>query len=509
MSEIQPLIDALINKPDADLRAQGIQPDAWREVLRRETSDAHALVAAILQKRSEMKMGADPSREELQVDLIRWFSASYHHRSQVRKSGGFYSEHLWAAAQASVHHGFTDPRMTGACMAHDAPEDIPEVRDGTLPLFFTKLGHFDERVKQEDAQIRSDVDVVTKPNISDPVELSKTYLKALIESLINDPRPVLVKLFDRLHNMQTLDAKKPDKQRKIAKETLDVFVPLARILGLYELQEQLLRLCLKYLNAGLLTELDGFIETRLKTIEDSEIWRTIRSKLKDAPGFQGVTLEPHKVVSRWDVLPSGMTVDAATFRDFGLYPEDPFVWVACRVDENENLLPAVHHIQSTLPGERWQHNPSYGFNRGYSAKTLGPEYSPFGGRVFFRVNTSYNDARSRRGLFSDGDFKIPEALASGARRVVARSSSEDVRTVVQEELLFPTIRISALVGGEFHFLDVPNPTTARQLFKRIYGQDLEPEKVLLQKDPFANPLRATALPWDLDAPLPNGYTVLF
>lgn len=495
------------------LLANSIIPEEWIAIFERERDRAMGLVKTWHEKSIEIGEELQVTREELRLHLLRWMSGAYHHRKQARKSGEPYTIHTWATAEAAVKNGFIEPKVMTTGKSHDAKEDVEEVRAGTTPLFFTAVGGFPnlEEVQAEDKVISGYVEAVTKPEIEDIDLQSQEYLKNLITALLEDPIPVLVKLFDRLHNMQTLDHKKLSSQQKTAKETIEVFVPLARILGLYEVQEELLKLCLKHINPKLLSDLNDFVERRIEAVKSSAIWKEIQNTMLKVPGVKKVDLEPHKLVSRFDLLDPNIRPENAVFKDMGLENEDPFIWVAITVEEEKQIKPVALAVQGELPGQRWQSNPSYGYRKGISAKTIEESYKAFGGRVLFRVNTAQNEALSRRGIFHNGNFEVPEDIKEGVRRSLDLSSKgTDVRKAVKSELLFPTIRVSVFLDGVLKFMDIPRESTGRDLYKLLHGIEADDtQSVKIQKDPFSIPLRQSAIDWPIDKVLPNGYVIIF
>lgn len=494
------------------LKAQGIDPDSWRKVFHRETPRALDLLSTWQKNAAERGTPLDETGLDLRVQLLRWMSVAYHHRDGQRKSGEDYSIHLWETAKGATRYGFTEKRIVNGALAHDTGEDIEDVRNNQLALFFTSLLERPNLadVQAEDAETRADVDAVTKPETENKDLRNKQYLELLIRGLLKDPVPILIKLFDRRHNMLTLKHMSKEKQKSISKETLDVFVPLARIFGLYDLQEELLRLCLKYLNPTVIDDVDAFIGNRFERIEASPIWQRIQG-MQAMPGVQRVCLEPHKIVSRTDVLTPGARVEATTFKDLGLKDPDPFVWVTFTVENEADILRVAQSIQQELPGKRWEYGNSYGFDRGMSVKTFAPEYQAFGGRAFFRVNTARKDKNSQRGEFSDGSLALPEMIRTHVPRVLERTDrGEDVRVVVQEELLHPTVRVSIFDEGNVRYMEVKTGTTGRELYRMLHGVEAPNDlSIKLQRNLLSNPLEATALPVDPDAPLPNGFTILF
>lgn len=159
------------------------------------------------------------------------------HEGQFRKSGDAYVQHPLEVAYilAELHVG---PSTIVAALVHDVLEDTEMSKEDMI----AELGE----------DVANIVDGVTKISklkyhTKDKV-LAQNHQKILL-AMAKDIRVVMVKLVDRLHNMRTLQFHdNPDKQKRISKETLDLYAPLAHRLGMYRLKAELEDLSLKYLN---------------------------------------------------------------------------------------------------------------------------------------------------------------------------------------------------------------------------------------------------------------------
>jgi GTP diphosphokinase / guanosine-3',5'-bis(diphosphate) 3'-diphosphatase len=158
------------------------------------------------------------------------------HEGQKRKSGEDYFEHSVQTAAILAEIGMRS-RTTAAALLHDVPEDTSVTLDDIKAKFggeiaklvdgITKLGKFKLRGDKKEVQLEN--------------------LRKIFMAMAEDIRVVLIKLADRLHNMRTLDALPPDKQQRIAKETMEIFAPIANRLGIGEIKGELEDLSFKYL----------------------------------------------------------------------------------------------------------------------------------------------------------------------------------------------------------------------------------------------------------------------
>lgn len=206
------------------------------------------------------------------------------HKDQFRKSGEPYVTHPVAAAYnlTKLH---VDEDTLVACLLHDVPEDteytLEDVEQGFgekvrfLVEGITKLSKVHYRNNMEERQIES--------------------LKKLFIHCAEDPRTILIKLADRMHNMTTLDAVKPEKRERIARETLEIFVPIANLLGIWEFKSQLEDLCFKALDPSEYNSIRLLVkethERRERLLKESV--DTI-SSLLEKRGLKNVSVEGRK-----------------------------------------------------------------------------------------------------------------------------------------------------------------------------------------------------------------------
>ena len=188
--------------------------------------------------------GISPGRNHEDVARIEQAAhfAIMAHEGQKRTSGEDYVNHTFAVA-AIVHELGLDADVVIAALLHDTVEDTPV----TL-----------HQIEQEFGQgVRQLVDGVTKMEVIQEFADTKDgqtrqqskaeSLRKMMLAMVDDVRVVLIKLCDRLHNMRTLDAVNPEKQKRVATETLEIFSPLANRLGVWQVKWELEDLAFRYI----------------------------------------------------------------------------------------------------------------------------------------------------------------------------------------------------------------------------------------------------------------------
>ena len=187
------------------------------------------------------------------IELIQkaYDFAYEHHKGQFRKSGEPYVIHVIQVANtlALMHCG---PKTIAAGLLHDTVEDCQGVTTDTITELFGQ-------------EIAILVDAVTKIGaikFKDEEEYLASNHRKLFIAMAKDIRVILIKLADRLHNMRTLQYMRPEKQKKIARETLSVYAPIAHRLGISEIKNELEDLSFKYLDYKKYEEIKDLVKQR-------------------------------------------------------------------------------------------------------------------------------------------------------------------------------------------------------------------------------------------------------
>jgi guanosine-3',5'-bis(diphosphate) 3'-pyrophosphohydrolase len=158
------------------------------------------------------------------------------HQGQRRKSGEQYISHPCHVVQILAQEfGVTDPETLAAAILHDTIEDVPEVTQEVIGEHFGR-------------NIEAIVDGCTKVEnrSGDRQAFSKQVHRKIFSGAASRIEVMLIKMADRLHNMRTMDSMPKHKRQKIAEETLNIYAPMARIMGIFELKRELYNLALTY-----------------------------------------------------------------------------------------------------------------------------------------------------------------------------------------------------------------------------------------------------------------------
>ncbi len=207
------------------------------------------------------------------IDLLRrsFEFAAEQHRAQLRKSGDPYLSH-----PLEVAHILADMKLdiTTLCAAllHDVVEDtrIPSAR-------------IVERFGPDIARLVEGVTKISRLDLLAPEARQAENVRKMLLAMVNDVRVVVVKLADRLHNMRTLGFLTAEKQQRIARETLDIYAPIAHRLGMGLIRGELEDLAFSYLEPEAYQELQKTVVSKRKEFEVflKDLQDTIRVRLEE------------------------------------------------------------------------------------------------------------------------------------------------------------------------------------------------------------------------------------
>jgi len=269
--------------------------------------------------------------EKLRRAFIFAFKA---HGPQLRKTGEPYIVHPLATTEILTELE-VDADTLCAALLHDTVEDT----NVTLSLISELFG-------QDVALLVDGVTKLGRIPYSSKEEIQAENMRKMFLAMAKDIRVVLIKLADRLHNMRTIKHLAPDKQIEKAKETMDIYAPLAHRLGIYKIKWELEDLCLRYLDKDAYYELVGAISQ--KRSEREEFLAEVISELQKRIADMGIEAEiegrPKHFYSIYNKMKTqGKTLDQI----FDLF--------ACRIIVNTvsdcyAVLGLVHDLYYPMPG---------------------------------------------------------------------------------------------------------------------------------------------------------------
>jgi GTP pyrophosphokinase len=207
------------------------------------------------------------NRPSEDVSLIRkaWDFCVKHHAGQVRASGEPYVIHPLEVAEVLAEMKL-DSTAIAAGLLHDAVEDTPATSEEIDAEFGDQVAHIVEGVTKID-----------KIQFANREDRQAENVRKMLLAMVSDVRVVLIKLADRLHNMRTLEHLKPDRQEAIARETQEIYAPLAHRLGMGKVRGELEDLAFRYTDPVSYEQLAEQVEAR--RVEGEQFLRSVEDTL--------------------------------------------------------------------------------------------------------------------------------------------------------------------------------------------------------------------------------------
>ena len=200
------------------------------------------------------------------------------HKGVCRRSGEPYICHPLAVARLVLDLGM-DSESIAAALLHDVVEDTPTTLDDLTAQFGSEV-----------AQMVDGVTKLTKIQFSNIEELQAENLRKMLLAMSRDVRVMIIKLCDRLHNMRTGDAWPEQKRRDKARETMEVYAPIANRLGILNVKEELEDRSLHYLDPVGYEEISKMLSERAGEEFLARVSGVIELRLKES-GIEGATIK--------------------------------------------------------------------------------------------------------------------------------------------------------------------------------------------------------------------------
>jgi guanosine-3',5'-bis(diphosphate) 3'-pyrophosphohydrolase len=251
-------------------------PPADADVLVRDAGTHLIDPLSINQRFEALLRQVQANRPSEDVSLIRkaWDFCVKHHEGQMRASGEPYIIHPLEVAEVLAELKM-DATSIAAGLLHDSVEDTPATNEEIAEKFGDQVAHIVEGVTKID-----------KIQFANREDRQAENVRKMLLAMVSDVRVVLIKLADRLHNMRTLEHLQPDRQEAIARETQDIYAPLAHRLGMGKVRGELEDLAFRYTDPVSYEKVSAAVEAR--RIEGEQFLRGVEETLVDQLRENGI-----------------------------------------------------------------------------------------------------------------------------------------------------------------------------------------------------------------------------
>ena len=298
-----------------------------------------------------------------QVEKAYLFAADFH-SEQKRRSGEPYINHPVEVALILAHDLRMDADVVSAALLHDTVEDTPATKEQLIDLFGETV-----------ADLVDGVTKLTNIDVNSMDEKQALNLRKMFLAMSKDIRVVIIKLADRLHNMRTLAALKPDRRQFKARETMDVYAPLADRLGISSIKWELEDLSFFYLEPEEYQRIARMVqESREQRIASTnEAIKVLDDELK-AAGLSGYQISG-RAKHLWSIYQK-MQRKGKDFTD--IYDLIALRVITQTVGDCYSVLGSVHSLWHPLPGRFKDYiaTPKPNLYRSLHTTVVGPEARP-------------------------------------------------------------------------------------------------------------------------------------
>ncbi len=330
--------------------------------------------------------------EDLERLNVAYVYAAKKHFGQLRQSGEPYMSHpLSVAYILSEMNMDLDSIIAG--MLHDTLEDTDATEDELEGLFgkdiaflvdgLTKIGKIEFKSKEE--------------------KQAENFRKMLI-SMSEDVRVILIKLADRLHNMRTIDSLRPDKQKRIAEETIEIYAPLAHRLGIAWIKWELEDLSFRVLNPDMYSDIQH--KVKLNRAERETYLEKVRGIVNETVGKEGIKAEVDGRPKHFYSIYSKMINKQTSFDE--IYDLLALRVLVDTVSQCYAVLGIIHHLFRPIPARFKDYiaMPKANMYQSLHTTVMGPD----GQMVEFQIRTKQMHHIAEEGIAAHWKYKEGKAF---------------------------------------------------------------------------------------------------